>query len=241
MKTQQVGCGFAQFFARRDDTGGLQPLTVKGYALATADVEPLNELLARAFSNNYEGVYVIFPDINSSDDVVGLIQSLCATPKWRCVEVVPDPPFSDGPLLIGLRWFLPDDIHMNYVLGFANLEEMPHTRKAPYTVLVLRTGPPGRAPGVAFAKGVNPKPDQRDIEEPPIPVHLADMPALRPTEEHVADLWAYTMKLKRKQLEGDAHARAAKAKVTFCLPGTARDPLAHVITETVPLDSASAM
>lgn len=241
IKTPAVGCGFAQTFARRVDAGGLQPLTVRGDQLRAADIQPLNELLARAFFNKYEAVYIVFPEINSSVGIVGMIEAFCRTPNWRCVEVVPNPPFHSKPLLVGLRWFLPDERHMNYVLGFANLAEMPSTRKAPYTTLVLRTGGPGRAPGVAFAEGVNPKPDHRENKNPPVPVHLADMPDLRPTDEQLADLWEHTMRLKQKQLQSDAHARAAKAKVTFCLPGTARAVLAQVISGTTPLDSDSAM
>jgi hypothetical protein len=240
MKTQQVGCGFAQSFAKRADTGGLQPLTVTGRHLETADIVPLNELLAQACSN-YEGVYIVFPDINSLDEILDLIRSFCATPSWRCDEITADPSFANEAFLVGLRWFLPDQKYMNYVLGFANLPQMPRTRRAPNTTLMFRTGPPGRAPGIAFAHGVNPKADDRPSEKPPIPVHLADMPDLRPTEEHVAHLWKYTTKLKRSQLEGDPMAPAAKAKVTFCLPRNARDALTDIITQSVPLGSSSMM
>src|SRR4051812_32432046 len=86
MKTQQVGCGFAQSFASRDDAGGLQPLTVEGVRFETADIEPLNELLAQACSK-YEGVYVVFPNVTSPDDITALVRSLCATKPWRCDEI----------------------------------------------------------------------------------------------------------------------------------------------------------
>lgn len=236
IKTPEVGCGFAQSFARRRDAGGLQPLTMRGDQLRAADIQPLNELLVRAFSNKYEAVYIVFPDINSWAGIARMIEAFCGTASWRCVEVVANPPIDSNPLLVGLRWFLPDERHMNYVLGFASLADMPRTRRAPHTTLVLRTGPPGRAPSVAYAQGVNPKPDTRHAETPPIPVHLADMPDLRPTDEQLAYLWEHTMKLKRNQLRNDGHARAAKAKVTFCLPGSARASLSHVLGDSVSLE-----
>jgi hypothetical protein len=237
MKEKEVGCGFAQSFAKREDTGGLQPFTVKGEPLEIADIELLNVLLAEACSK-YEGVYIVFPNINSPQQIVALIRSLCATDGWRCDEILPEPPLSDAAFLVGLRWFLPGKQYMNYVLGFATLPEMPRTRHAPNTTLIFRTGPPGPAPGIAFSKGVNPKSDDRTAEPPPIPVHLADMPHLRPTDDAVALLWQHTTKLKRNQLAQDAHARAAKAKVTFCLPEFASGALADLISERFPLGSA---
>jgi hypothetical protein len=238
MRTQGVGCGFAQSFAARSDTGGLQPVTVEGREFQRDDIEPLNRLLIQACLK-YEGVYIVFPNINTSADIVALIQSLCMTEVWRCNEIIADPPLTDNAFLIGLRWFLPDKQHMNYVLGFARLEQMPRTRRAPHTTLLFRTGPVGPVPGIAFSEGANPKSDDRHTMQPPIPVHLADMPHLRRTDKQVADLWRYTTKLKRKELAGDAYARAAKAKVTFCLPASARDTLANVIAETAPLESTS--
>lgn len=228
MKTDQVGCGFARGFARREDVAGLQGVTVVGNNLGDREIIPLNVLLAAACSQS-AGVYVIFPNINSSDEVIGLIRGLCGTRVWECADLTSDIRPPNDALVIGLRWHLPDGKHMNYVLGFANLPDMPRTRRAPHTTLVLRTGPPGRAPGVAFAHNVNPKKDERSSEKLAVPVHLADMPDLLPSEEAVATLWRQTMKLKRTQLEGDAMAEAARAKVTFCLPASARETLSDLI------------
>jgi hypothetical protein len=232
MKTDQVGCGFAKSFAKREDVAGLQGVTVVGNSLGDQEIIPLNLLLAAACSKS-QGVYVIFPDIESTDEVIGLIRGLCGTRVWECIDLTSDISPPNDALVIGLRWHLPDGKHMNYVLGFANLPDMPQTRRSPHTTLVLRTGPPGRAPGVAFAHNVFSKKDERGLERVKIPVHLADMPDLLPTEESIATLWRQTMKLKRTQLEKDPMAGAARAKVTFCLPSFARRALADLIDEQI--------
>ncbi|PYI90273.1 MAG: hypothetical protein DME97_18020 [Verrucomicrobia bacterium] len=228
MKTEQVGCAFARNFAKRGDIAGLQGVTVLGNNLGEREIMPLNVLLAAACAKS-EGVYIIFPEINSPDEVIRLIQGLCGTRVWECVDLTAQIRPPNDALVLGLRWHLPDGKHMNYVLGFANLPDMPRTRRAPNTTLVLRTGPPGRAPSVAFAHNINPKKDERASEKRPVPVHLADMPDLMSSEEAVATLWRQTMRLKRTQLDGDAMIEAARAKVTFCLPGFAREALADLI------------
>jgi hypothetical protein len=214
--------------AKRHDEAGWQPLTFRGDELGPDELRPLNALLSLA-PGNFEGVYALFPEIKTAEQIARLIRALCETPNWQCFEIIADLPHPDGALLLGLRWYLPDDRHMNYVLGFADLPQMPRTRRAPYTALVLRTGPPGRAPAIAHRHGAAAKEDQRASEAPPVPVHLADMPDLLPTEETVVRVWRKTTKLKLEQLSADPMAGAAKAKVTFCLPSSAREALHGVI------------
>jgi hypothetical protein len=239
LQTPSVGCKFAAFLAKRHDEAGWQPLTVRGEDFGPDELLPLNTLLSAA-PDNFEGVYVLFPEIKTAEQIARLIRALCETPNWRCFEIIADLPHPDGALLVGLRWYLPDGRHMNYVLGFADLPQMPRTRRAPYTALVLRTGPPGRAPAIAHRHGAAAKEDQRASEAPPVPVHLADMPDLLPTEEAVVRVWRKTTTLKREQLSGDAMAEAAKAKVTFCLPSSAREALLGVIQDQVEIRASDA-
>jgi len=228
LQTPSVGCGFAAILAKRHDEAGWQPLTVRGDDFGPNELLPLNALLSLA-PGNFEGVYALFPEIKTAEQIARLIRALCETPNWQCFEIITDGPHPDDALVLGLRWYLPDDRHMNYVLGFADLPQMPRTRRAPYTALVLRTGPPGRAPAIAHRHGAAAKEDQRASEAPPVPVHLADMPDLLPTEETVVRVWRKTTKLKHEQLSGDPMAGAAKAKVTFCLPSSVREALHGVI------------
>lgn len=240
LKTQQVGCAFARHLAKRPDEARWQGVTVVGAALGPQQVATLNALLAEACATA-EAISFLFPQINTADEVIGLIRSLCATDEWQCVEVEGVCPHSRGALLLGLRWFLPDNRHMNYVLGFAKLPEMPRTRHAPYTALVLRTGPPGRVPDIAYAFGAAAKKDERESEQPPVPVHLADMDDLLSAPDDAARLWSRTTELKRNQLRGDPMAAAAKAKITFCLPSAAREALAGVLTDKIVLAEPGAM
>ena len=240
LQTPSVGCRFAAILAKRHDEAGWQPLTFRGDDLGPEELLPLNALLSLA-PGTFEGVYALFPEIKTAEQIARLVRALCETPNWRCFEIIADLPHADGALLVGLRWYLPDGRHMNYVLGFADLPQMPRTRRAPYTALVLRTGPPGRAPAIAHRHGAAAKEDQRASEAPPVPVHLADMPDLLATEEAVARVWSKTTKLKREQLHGDDMAEAAKAKITFCLPESAREVVDAIIVDRIAITGPSAM
>src|SRR5574338_143145 len=127
VKTQQVGCQFARHLAKRTDEARWQGVTVVGDNLGPEQVVTLDALLAESCPTA-EAIFVLFPQINTPDAIVSLIRSLCATPAWRCVEIEVPCPHASKALLLGLRWFLPDNQHMNYVLGFARLPEMPRTR-----------------------------------------------------------------------------------------------------------------
>lgn len=238
MKTQRVGCNFARAFAKRPNDAGLQGVTVLGNTFGQNEITPLNAFLDAAHLKA-EAVLLVFPDVITLEHIVGLIRALCASPVWQCVELTTNEPMTNEALLLGVRWRLPDNKHINYVLGFADFVEMPRTRHAPYTAMMLRTGPTGRAPGIAYRFGVNPKDDLRASEPPPIPVHLADMADMLPAEADVARVWQQTTQLKRKELAGDNMADAARAKITFSLPGNARDQLNDVIVERMPLTAAA--
>ncbi len=238
VKTPRVGCQFARTLARDVDTSKWGGVTVIGDSLGKEEVAVLDSYFAAA-CGQLEVVHALFPDIKTPAAVARLIQSLCLSPNWKSVEIKVDCPQASQAMLIGLRWFLPDKKHVNYVLGFADFPEMPSTRRAPFTALVLRTGPPGRAPSIAHARGVSPKEDVRKIDLDCIPVHLADAPDLLETEQQVANRWAVTSKLKRRQLKGDLMEQAAKAKITFCLPQELRRLLAPSLTEVVELPVSS--
>jgi hypothetical protein len=239
LQTPNVGCKFAAHLAKRYDDAGWKAMTIPGDVLGPAELSHLDALLSTPGIS--EGVYALFPEVKTSEQISGLIRAFCQMPNWRCVEIAVDCPHIGQALLIGLRWFLPDSRHMNYVLGFADLLEMPRTRRAPYTALVFRTGPPGSAPAIANRYGAAPKEDRRAFDPPPVPVHLADMPHLLATEQAVARVWSKTTKLKREQLQGDEMAAAAKAKITFCLPSSARKALDGIIADKVAVAGPSAM
>jgi hypothetical protein len=239
VRTTEVGCHFARTLAKDLETAKWDGATVPGSSLDHDAVSALNAYFAEA-CGLFEAVHVLFPDMNTPTAVVGLIRALCATPNWKCVEVQLDCPHTREKLLVGLRWFLPDETYVNYVLGFGNFDPMPKTRRAPFTALVLRTGGPGRIPSVAHAYGVAPE-DRRDKVLDRIPVHLADMPFSLPDDTQIAAMWRKTGELKQAKLKGDHMAKAAKAKVTFCLPTECRTSLAGCFSEVVELVASAAM
>jgi hypothetical protein len=161
--------------------------------------------------SNGEAAQVVFPSVHTAADAVSLVNALCKSKRWYWDEV----PFDDGnqtSLLIGLKWILPSNISVNYVLGFSTLETMPVTRHSPLTTLVLRTSDHKRSEG---------KSDLGRVQ-----VHLADMDSgLYPQSRHDS-VWEATKKAKRLFVEENGPLwAAARARVTFAVPLSLRDHL----------------
>jgi hypothetical protein len=178
-----------------------------------------------------EAAQVILPDITKAEEIVQLTNALCATQRWFCSEV--ECVEKKQTLLIGLRWLLPDNQHLNWVLGFANLSSMPITRRSPYTALIVRPGAPGRVPSIAQDKPNEIK--ERRPDRGKIPVHLADMetrPKIR--DEKLKTLWRVTQENKKEKIATDEIGYAAKAKITFSLP-TEIKRLLNCISDTIKL------
>jgi hypothetical protein len=239
--TKAVGCHFARTLARNTEGAKWGGALIRGNDIDVESASVLNAYLSDA-CDRLEAIHVLFPDINGAKEIVPLIHALCATPNWKCVEIASDCPHANQHLLVGLRWFLPDDVHVNYVLGFGKFEPMPRTRHAPFTALALRPGPPGIIPGTIYKTLVPPKDDVRRPDMGRIPVHLADMKyPLAKDEEQIRSVWRNTSELKAEQLRGDDMAKAAKAKITFCLPSALRKDLSNVLSEVVSMPAAVAM
>ena len=240
-KTKAVGCNFARTLASNTEAAKWGGALVRGKNFDVESARVLNAYLSDA-CGRLEAIHVLFPDINAAEEIVPLIHALCATPAWKCVEITSDCPHVSQHLLVGLRWFLPDDVHVNYVLGFGKFEPMPRTRRAPFTALALRPGTPGPIPGMIYETLTPPKVDVRAPEMDRIPVHLADMQyPLAKDNEQIRSVWRTTGELKAEQLRGDDMAKAAKAKITFSLPSALRADLASVLTEMVSIPAASLM
>ena len=220
-----IACNFARRLAK-------DPVKFKwkSYVVPT-DVEISEQLanhiqlvLADSVEEKYEAIQLLFPKVKTDSDIVDLIRSLCSHKSWYCGQVSWD----DGDekaLLVGLRWILPDDKNVNWVLGFAEIDTMPATRHGPFTALVLRTGNPGRCPKIH-------NPDAgRKIENSRTVVHLADMePGL--SDEQVRNVWERTEENRLIEVKQE-WLPAARATVTFSLPLDAKDKLSGIFTEFV--------
>jgi hypothetical protein len=162
----QLGCIFAANLAKDPRSSRWLPIVqLKALEQGARLPELLNTQLDAAAERN-EAVAIIFPDVVTSSDIVQLTNLLCADPARRWyrtdAEIAPDEAGVLG--LIGIRWVLTSDKSVNYVLGFANIDTMPQTRRSPFTALFLRVCEEKRTPS--------------HKEDGRIQVHLADLDSL---------------------------------------------------------------
>ena len=210
----EAGCIFAAKLALRDKESKFGALDLPGTSLTATQKQILNATL-RAAPQHHEAMALTFPDIKSPEQIVNLISELCSMQSWYCYEVPWLPGSAPDALLLGLRWILPDDKRVAFALGFANINTMPVTRRAPHTMLAFRVGLPGPAPPIGTR---NPNEvTTRSLERGRMPVHLADMPTLLQNDQQIEKMWDQTQKFKQKKLQGQKLVEA-RAKVTFALP-----------------------
>lgn len=204
----QLACQYAVKLASQPRDSGLISNVVFG-ALAHDDInDPLSSFLL-ASARESEAVQIIFPDIDSPQDVVRLINCLCHDPSWRCEEI----PWEGGKaetLLLGLRWLLPGREYMSWALGFAPFDSMPFTRRAPFTAIVMRVRGPGKCEAVM---GFDTRPETDGWKA----VHLADVPTQLPDDDVILKYLRLTQH-RRDDLLGGELCAAARAKVAFSLP-----------------------
>ncbi len=205
VRSGQLGCLFAVHLAKDPRKNRWLPI-VQLRALQQGDSlgELLNTQLDAAAERN-EAAAIIFPDVVSPDQVVELINLLCADPsrRWYRTNDGIDPDESDALCLVGLRWILPSRQSVNYVLGFSPIETMPQTRQSPFTAIFLRIidekrTPPHREDGL-------------------VQVHLADLDSTFYPQAVHDQVWELT-KATRKNAVQPHMTAAARARVTFSLP-----------------------
>jgi hypothetical protein len=218
IQKNNTGCRFAAHLAKHREEAKWMGMVVDEGRFGCEQVEKINVWLQKVTGElGAEAADVIFPGITGVAGVTELILQLCGSKQWGCRELEPSEGIDDS-VSIGLRWYLPGQRWMSWVLGFADLSTMPFTRRAPVTAISLRTAPPGPAPRWAYELGAESKSDSRDLTATVCPVHLADMQTFE-DERKVAEWWSATKKsVKRKIGAGPS----SKAALTFSLPGTER-------------------
>jgi hypothetical protein len=165
-----------------------------------------------AASENNEAAVVIFPGVVTAEQVVALINALCACPsgRWYRTDDGVDPDPAGTLHLVGLRWVLKESTSVNYVLGFATLDTMPFTRHSPFTALFLRIKEKKRTPS--------------NKEDGRVQVHLADLDSTFPSQKAHDKVTEETKKHRAKLVES-THAPGARARVTFSLSANAASNL----------------
>lgn len=196
----QTGCHFATKLARSPAESGLLSVAYLD-SPSEAMVESFEALLLDAPAA-FEAVQFILPRVQSPEDAIQLLSNLGAHPRWYTTSIPNEQGDED---LVGLRWRLPGGRYVSWVLGFAPLETMPFTRRAPYTALFMRM----KAPEFH-------DPD-RPTEDDLLAVHLADVPHRLSSESLLQKWWRNTRQTKTELLAGELTS-AARARVTFSLP-----------------------
>lgn len=206
VRAGQTGCLFAQLLAVDPPAARWRSVVVP----EPLDDDVLAQVLAAPVFDGADAAQVVFPWVDSIDELVGLIAQIARLPEWHGVEISGG---TDPELVrVGLRWRLPVADHVSWVLGFAPFDSMPFTRRAPFVALELRTAAVYRA--------------ARRHVEGHAEVHLADLDA--PVDpDRFARMWARTVERKRSLL-GDELTEAAKARVTFSLPRSVAEQLPFV-------------
>ncbi len=187
------GCLFAQNRAQRPD----EPIYAS-VAMDLADlrsieaVDELQRALLAALSRDAALIHLRAP--TTAAELASALVAFGRSEHWYLAAGS----LSDDPdhVLIKLRWPVPGTFVSSEVLGFADLESVPPTRRAPTTTLMLRTALPSK---------------------PHPTVHLAQMPYLDHEDDRIDFYWQGT-RSARKALTPDAFHEAAQAPITYRLP-----------------------
>jgi adenylate cyclase class IV len=166
------------------------------------DVDLIRGVITRAVADPHNDVLsLVFPQVATAVQVQGLV---CAALKAGC-HLAEDVAGEAG--VVALRYRL--DGADSWVVGFAPLDDLPATRRAPFAELAIRTKP----------KSHPAHPDLNDDEDQ---AHLADVqlgysPGV--TTRLICKTKARTVKILGG-IEKRDRTKAAKAKTTFGLPLT---------------------
>jgi len=210
-RSKQIGCHFAEILANKaastssaeKNSSGLES-HVFPRALENPDlISDINGTLTRA-SRSFEGVILIFPGIETQQDLIRLINHVCGDKSWYWTQITWNQE-NEKSGLVGLRWILPDGKSVNLVLGFAPLSSMPLTRRAPFTALILRVQKEKRSP----------KPWV--LEDDRMQVHLADLDSQIESARIHEQIWELTKKYRKNIVEAELTS-AARARITFSFP-----------------------
>jgi hypothetical protein len=214
----QIACVFAQNLARDPETSAWHTVVVLD---SDWDGSIITGIVDGALEANAEGLQILFPGDNSVEQAINIIRRLVIDHRWSCFDAGwLDEEHGDS-LQVGIRWTSPDGSYESWALGIAAFDPMPFTRAfrgAPFIALILRPGPPveSRAPV--------------PTSESQLPAsHLAHMDDRLGSKTAKRKKWTEgTAKAKRALVQPDPLSRA-RARVTFALPGWAKEALKDIM------------
>jgi hypothetical protein len=213
------GCNFATLMSQADDRlgGDLRErfgwvtLPVTSQPTGNPDDDLLDEieeeLAALIDQPAVHAVSVLFPLLTDPWDLVRLVRGIGSRPPWELDTNAGNASLA-GRVHLGIRRRLPGG-ELAYVLGFAPIDFLPPTRRAPFTELAF------------VAKPIGARERQRPelIKADPSVGHLAYMPVDIEPDEVFSAKWTSTGTLRKRRLEPEPTlVEGAKAKVTFAVP-----------------------
>ena len=204
LRRSQVGCVFAQLFARPVHRTGVRTVTVRS---PSAPVDPceLADQTAKLVDESVEepsaqALSVLLPQIRDDELLARFVWELSRQPKWMIEQEHQWRTL----VLVGLRIAIAPDV-VAETLGMGPFSIFPTTRQCPITTLEVRTK-------TTRAKRSHYSSRHRAA-------HLADVPTehMLTSAEHGARFKVFTPRLKERILGGAADSRA-KAGVTYSVP-----------------------
>ncbi len=205
LQERQVGCVYAQQINSKPTNYIAEKRVIEGDDPVVLAASIDSTTVAAVDSEQLEALSLLLPSVSDMATLCSLIHELAKYDRWKVRPAVQHVEPSSGTLyaLVGLDFILPDGI-VSAVLGLGPFEELPMTRRGPFTSLEMRTKS-------SHAKPAHHRPGF------PLVSHLAQIPLEddRIAAEHEYQ-WQQTTQLRLTVL-GSNDARA-KAEVTFAVP-----------------------
>ena len=205
LRRGQVGCVFAQLFARPTNRASIWTLVARGPdgagkpgELAAAINQAVRDAVVDASS---EGLSVLLPHVLNPEHLIQTVLELARLPEWRIER---EARWRGTLVLVGLRVQIAEGVWAE-PLGMGPFSFFPPTRHSPITSLEIRTKTERARRG--------------KLHKSALAAHLAQMSTgdmLTPSEFQVR-FREHTPKLRKRILGGQDDHRA-KAGVTFALP-----------------------
>jgi hypothetical protein len=230
LKSDDNACLFAKFLAAKPaNETRWQNLVYRGKVFPDSFGPDLHGTLSDLKATGQQVASCIFPELESPGEITELLGVLCLdAAHWTCVPYLCPPELPRSTFLIGLRWLMPGE-YRDLVVGFARIPTMPRTRQTPHTALTLRLGGPGSSMGIFLGDPEEAR--TRKKVDGRIAVHLADVPPLIENKDHVLKIRKRMAERMESILDGDPMAAAANPFLTFSLPQSMRERLAHCLPD----------
>jgi hypothetical protein len=191
-RKNKSGCLFAAIAAKNPSRYGWSQKII------SLKAEVIDASIEQAHNNKTTMLSLVFPTVNSTGDLLRLIEVLCSTRRIMLEQNVE----FDVSRCLSFRANIEE--LSSWITGFGPFKFLPTTRQSPYTEIALRVKPRPLFPWVMK-------------ESPPGVIHLADLDMLGMADAMFRSVWRATIERTTRLLGHKADLRSA-AKTTFAIP-----------------------